>query len=146
MSEGLLIALVGGGFLLVFPLFWMGIVSFIGVFGWRPLATAYPAEDWPEDGYTVRFQSARIGASSYSGALTAVATDDGLYLRPMVLFRPGHPAVFVPWEAIQPTGARMMGTRFDLRDGPSLVLYGRLASAVSAAAEAADPADASGGA
>ncbi|MEL6615716.1 MAG: hypothetical protein AAFQ43_08265 [Bacteroidota bacterium] len=136
MSDTVLVPLIVVGFAVVFPLFWLGIVGLIGRLGWGPLAEAFPAEDWPEEGYRVRFQSARIGASSYGNALHAVATDDGLYLRPMLLFRFGHAPVFIPWRAFVSVQTVAFGRRFVLRGAPDLVLYGRLAKAVEAAADA----------
>ena len=141
MSDAALIPLIVTGVLVAFPLLWLGIVGLIGKMGWGPLARAYPAEEWPASGYRVSMQSARIGMSNYSNALNAVATPEGLYLRPMVLFRFGHPPVFIPWEAVgHPEPAFLMGVRVPLADGPSLVLYGRLARAVEAAVRAREEA------
>lgn len=35
----------------------------------------------------------------YSGTVSVAVDDAGFYLKPMVLFRPGHPTLFVPFTA-----------------------------------------------
>lgn len=142
MSDALLIPLIVVGFFVVFPLFWLGIVGLIGRFGWGPLAAAYPADDWPEEGYKVSAQSARIGAASYSNTMQAMARPEGLYLRPIWLFRFGHDPVFIPWgDVVERQTAFIGGTRLVLANGPTIVVYGTLATAVSAAIDAASGAE-----
>ncbi|OZC01967.1 hypothetical protein [Rubricoccus marinus] len=139
MSGAALAILLPLAFFVAFPLFWMVVIGLIGKTGWRPLAEAYPAERWPARGYKVSWQSGRVGAVNYSNALNAVATPEGLFLRPSFLFRVGHPPVCIPWAAFVDTAPAMIfGTRFILETGPSLVLYGKLARAVTAALEARD--------
>ena len=136
MSEAIAIPLIVAGVLIVFPLFWSGIVWIIGT-GWRGIAAMYPAEDWPRGGYTLRAQSARIGASSYSGVLTFIASEDGLYIRPMLLFRAGHPSIRIPWGAVERTEPAMLfGTRVVLADAPDLMVSTKLADAIHAATRA----------
>lgn len=136
MSGAALPLLLPLAFFVAFPLFWMAVVGLIGKMAWGPLARAYPAADWPARGYKVSWQSARIGLSSYSSAINAVATPEGLFLRPTLFFRVGHPPVFIPWAAFVDTAPGMMwGTRFVLTDAPDLLLYGKLARAVTAALE-----------
>lgn len=134
MALSFLIPLI---FFVVFPLFWMGIVGLIGKAAWGPLARVYPAEEWPARGFKLSMQSGRIGMSSYSGAINAVATPEGLYLRPTLFFRVGHPPVFIPWDAfVDRQPAMLWGTRYILADGPNLTFQGKLAKAISAAIDA----------
>ncbi|MEM1057201.1 MAG: hypothetical protein AAGI52_16915 [Bacteroidota bacterium] len=124
------------GILVVFPAFWSSVVWLIG-FNWRGLARDYPAERWPEDGHEVTWQSASLGMSNYSSVLTFVAAEEGLYIRPLWMYRAGHPPVCIPWtevEAVEP-GA-LFGTRLRLANGRTLTVRKRLGEAIGAAIEA----------
>ena len=74
-------------FIVIFPLFWCG---------WARLAKYY-RYDGTFQGQQWSMQSARISWSGYNGVLTVGANWEGLYLRPMFLFRCGHPPLFFPW-------------------------------------------------
>jgi hypothetical protein len=41
--------------------------------------------------------SGRIGWLSYNNVLTVATDPAGLYLKVFLLFRPGHPPLFIPW-------------------------------------------------
>ena len=102
------------GFLIVFPLFWCGVVyltSLIG--GWMRLANHY-RYDGNFQGQQWSFQGARIGLSSYSGVLTVGANWEGLYLKTMFLFRCGHPPLFIPWHdlSVKQTGTIFKSVEF----------------------------------
>ncbi len=113
---------------------WTLAVWLIAKMGWAPLAEAYPAKTWPARGLKVRWRSGGIGAVSYSSALNAAVTPEGLHLRPTLLFRAGHPPVFVPWAAFVDTAPAMFwSTRFVLKSAPDLTFGGRLARAITAA-------------
>jgi hypothetical protein len=87
------------------PAFWLGITTLIGrVGGWGLLGREYAAQDpMPEERW--RFQSAfmRYG-TAYRNALTVAADYRGLYVAPFVIFRAGHPPLFVPWGEISVAG------------------------------------------
>lgn len=102
-------------FLVVFPVIWCGVVWLVGRFGWHTLAAAY-ATDAPATGETFRFQSGRVGASSYSGVLTVSIEPDGLRLDVMALYRPGHPPVLIPWDEVLDITPRkgLFGTAYAL--------------------------------
>jgi len=51
-------------------------------------------------GATWKWQSAGIGFARYNGCLTVGADPMGISLNVMALFRPGHPALFIPWREI----------------------------------------------
>jgi hypothetical protein len=87
-------------FLVVFPAFWSGVVWLVGQVGWRRLARDYET-DAPITGRTFRMASASIGWATYSNTLTISIEPGGLRLAPMLLFRPGHPPVLIPWDDIE---------------------------------------------
>ncbi|MEM6326885.1 MAG: hypothetical protein AAF791_07180 [Bacteroidota bacterium] len=136
MSDALLVVAIVLGFAVVFPAFWSSVVWLIGT-NWRRLARDYPADRWPEDGHTVSWQSASLGLANYSGVLTFVAAEDGLYIRPMWMYRAGHPPVRIPWTEVETVerGA-LFGTRLRLANGRTLTVRKRLGEAIRAAIEA----------
>src|SRR5882724_11691669 len=78
--------------------FWCGLLIAIGrASGWIALAQRYRATaDFT--GKRWHLQHAQFRWSmNYSGALTVGADAAGLYLNMMLPFRPGHPALFIPW-------------------------------------------------
>lgn len=140
MSEGLLIATVILGFLIIFPAFWSLIVWLVGI-PWRGLAADYPAASWPEDGYRLSMQSVSVGLANYGNSLTVVGTDEGLYLRPMWAFRVGHPPIHIPWGEVERVeSAFLFGKKVRLSNGQALTVHGRLAKSILAAVEAHDEA------
>lgn len=85
-------------FAIVFPCFWCFVVwSLSRVGGWHRLAMRYHTSEIPEGAAFPGIQ-AMVGLVSYRGAIDCTITDEGFYLRPMVLFRFGHPALFIPWS------------------------------------------------
>jgi len=85
---------------LAFALYWCLIVNLISlVSGWRVLARRFGLQQ-PFMGPTWNWQSARIRFARYNSCLTVGADPMGIFLRPMVLFRPGHPPLFIPWTEI----------------------------------------------
>ena len=90
--------------LIFFPAFialWTGVIFFIATIGgWRSLAKLY-ATDAAFDGTRWRMQTGVMrGLARYNHILTIGASPRGLYLAVMVLFRTGHPPLFIPWEHI----------------------------------------------
>lgn len=93
-----LIVLIPIAFLIIFPLYWCFVVWLIAKLGgWSRLAKRYRTEEAPE-GTLHGSVSARIGLASYNGMLSCVTNEFGLFLKPMVLFRCGHPPLFIPWS------------------------------------------------
>lgn len=86
-------------FLIVFPLFWSLICVLIGaVGGWRRLAQDY-ANDRDMMGDTFRMRSGRFGMlASYSSVLNVTVGMEGISLRPIIFFRPGHQPILLPWH------------------------------------------------
>jgi hypothetical protein len=93
--------LFAAGLLLALYVFWVLVVILISVgSGWRALASRFRLQQ-PFLGPKWRWQSARMRrAASYNGCLTVGADTMGLFLAVMSLFRPGHPALFIPWTEI----------------------------------------------
>jgi hypothetical protein len=94
-------------FPLVFVAIWYGtmvLVSRMG--GWSRLARAYD-HPGPFDGFRKRFVTGVMTGGpffgfpcNYGNCLTVGADSHGLYLAVFVIFRPGHPPLFVPWSDI----------------------------------------------
>jgi hypothetical protein len=82
--------------------FWCGLMIVIGRFGgWVLLAKKYRATE-PFDGPRWHFQFAQMRwQCNYGGVLTVGANATGLFLKPLFFFRPGHPALFIPWSETQ---------------------------------------------
>src|SRR5688500_2833043 len=83
-----------------FVALWCGVcwvLSLVG--GWHRLAGTYRAEK-PAMGESYRLQSGRVGPVSYNQCLRVQAAPDGFYLSVLFLFRPGHPTLFIPWNAV----------------------------------------------
>jgi len=91
----------GIGFVAFFVVVWCGVSVLIGIVGgWRRLAETYRAQG-DFDGPRWRFTSARMRFSvNYNGCLILGANAGGLYMATLLLFRLGHPALFVPWSDV----------------------------------------------
>ena len=88
--------------LLIFALIcWLVFVLNLGAWlnGWWSLARAYP-HTGHFDGKLRRFRSLHLGWGNYNGITTIGTNAEGLYLAMFVLFRPGHPPVFIPWDDV----------------------------------------------
>jgi hypothetical protein len=88
--------------LLIFALicWWAFVLNVLGFMsGWWSLAKAYP-HTGHFDGKLRRFRSLKLNWVNVNGAVTIGTNAEGLYLAMFVLFRPGHPPVFIPWEDV----------------------------------------------
>jgi hypothetical protein len=95
---------------ILFPFFFVGmwcavslILSTIG--GWRRLAKSYPVRGQPS-GRRFSMQGGTVGQVNYSACLTIYTSSQGLYLSILFPFRPGHPPLFIPWDAVHNAKAR----------------------------------------
>jgi hypothetical protein len=103
-------------FVAIFPIYFLclwflvaAIISFVG--GWFSLAKVYRTR-LPFDGSKWGGQSGRMrGLANYNNVLTAGASQKGLYLASMFLFRFMHPPLLVPWSEIKVR--RSKGWMFD---------------------------------
>jgi len=89
-----------GGVVVWILLFWIFVVNMISLAsGWRLLARRF-RQQLPFMGARRKWQRAVIRGAGYNGCLIVGADPMGLFLDIMVMFRPGHPALFIPWTEI----------------------------------------------
>ena len=115
---GLLIGILVG-FPIVFVTFWSFVCLVLGlVSGWMGLGSRYRTQA-PEPGFSVTAGHAGLGLVGYGFTLQLGAAADGLDLRLMPLFRPGHPPLRIPWDQVQAEGAAfsLIGRAVKLRLG-----------------------------
>ena len=86
----------------IIPLFWFFISSLVArMSGWKALAEAYPLQSDPT-GKKLRFQSATLRwSTNYTGLIHMSCDSQGLYLSIFILFKIGHPPMFIPWGEIR---------------------------------------------
>ena len=65
--------------------------------GWAALARHYRATE-PFVGKFRHFRGGKVGWSNFSGCLTIGTNAHGLHIAPIVIFRVGHPPLFIPWS------------------------------------------------
>ena len=96
------------GLPIVFIAMWLGVCRLTAYLsGWSNLAAHYRYER-PFKGTVWGMQSARIGWANYGGVLSVGADRGGLYIKALVPFRPGHPALYIPWSDIATTTRRFI--------------------------------------
>ena len=80
--------------------------------GWRKLAEIYPATQ-PFSGRWMRPWAASMGwGVNYNGLLNIGPDAAGIHISIFFLFRPGHPPLFIPFEEITATEARIWRTKW----------------------------------
>ncbi len=128
---------------LVFVLWWCFIIwAAARICGWSALARRYRLEGRFE-GKRRHFRSGKIGWGNYNGCLTVGANSDGLFLSVMVLFRVGHPPIFIPWAELKPRIRKMwlVGEMMELNveqtPRTKILLPGKLAKQLAADANKA---------
>lgn len=105
---------------LVFVGFWMSVCWLLAlVGGWHGLASRYAVHD--ETKPATQSISGALGVVSYNGVLQVGASNTGLDLRVMALFRAGHPPLRIPWTDIrvEKENAGLFGWQTILRLGPN---------------------------
>lgn len=130
--------LTGVGSVLFSIVVWCIVLWVIArTFGWRRLAQRYEDTSFfaTSSRDIVRFASAQIGLASYSGVLILDATDTGVSIVPIRIFRPFHPPLTIPWSemTIQVRGGkRWKAVQLKFPDIPrvTVTLYGRAAERV----------------
>ena len=80
-----------------------------------------------------------LGRTNYNNVLTIGADNTGLFMVPLILFRAGHPALFVPWSEITILGeSRWFFFKFfDLRLGRVKKIPFRIKASLAAKIQAA---------
>jgi hypothetical protein len=97
-----------------FLFFWSGVVASISIVGgWHNLAKRFRQEETTfrisgEARGTLekfRWSSLKMGPkffpTNYGNCITVTLSDDGIGLKVMLLFRPLHPPLLIPWSAIE---------------------------------------------
>lgn len=100
-SPILLTLIILAGFPLVFLAIWL-LVLWINSYlvGWRLLARQYRYDN-PFLGKLHRFQSVYLRIGKYSGSVNIGVNESGVYFVPILLFRPFHKPIFIPWHDIE---------------------------------------------
>jgi hypothetical protein len=106
VSTPWLLPLIIGIWLIVFPLFWLGITGLLSVVGgWRELAGSYAAEPAAFQGVRPLHATGALRRLllpvNYSHTLRVHVWSDGFGLATMRLFRFMHPPLFIPWTAVR---------------------------------------------
>jgi hypothetical protein len=88
---------------------WLFVIYLIAAAsGWRLLARRFRLQG-EFTGQKWRMQSARMRwLCSYNNCLNVGGDETALVMAPMLLFRPWHPPLFVPWTEISYAGASEM--------------------------------------
>jgi len=90
----------------LFPVFFVGMFVFIMFIlskkGWSDLANRYQF-DGVFQGNRYGIISAAINGVNYNNCLMLKYNELGFYLRPILVFRLFHKAVFIPWREIKDT-------------------------------------------
>jgi hypothetical protein len=133
---------------LAFAAWWCFIMWVVSrLCGWHALARHYRAEN-RFHGKHRRFSSVKVGSGNYSGCVTLGANSDGLSLAVMVLFRVGHPPLFIPWADLKPRIKKMWifgeWLEFEVKRTPHVKLSFAMAVAKKLAADANHAWDATG--
>lgn len=132
MQQGPSILYLVVGFAAGFAVLWFGIVWLAATMsGWRRLAEHFRSSA-PFQGDITSFATASLRLANYSGVLNLGASELGVYLVPMLLFRPFHAPLFIPWTQIEvtlPCGTlrtwRGVRLSFPLVPRTTITLYGR---------------------
>jgi len=106
----------------LFVAVWVGIVVLLAhLGGWARLARHYRTFE-SFGGEPIRFQFGYLGFVRYKGVLTFGVEAKGLYIATLLLFRPAHPPLVVPWGRL--SAERIAPDRIALRfkDVPGVVL------------------------
>lgn len=127
-------------------LFWCGVIGLLSLYGgWISLGKTWRTTP-PTPGKEFDFASVSVGLPyapvNYKGCVTTTVNAEGIGLSVMILFRPFHPPLFIPWSAfasVEPVRYfYMQGARLTLRDRTRrITLYGEPANAALSAYRAA---------
>ena len=99
-------------FLLLFAIFWCGIMAFISfIGGWHELAKSFPAEEnifritSRNEGERFRCASMTMGPkyfpTNYGNCLTIDVSREGIGIRIWPVFRFLHPPLLIPWLQVE---------------------------------------------
>lgn len=103
--------------------FWFGVSQLLAsLSGWRELAQKYGVGS--VSSFTRKTTGGRIGGVAYNGCLVVGANAEGVALSVLLLFRPGHAPIFVPWAELSmgAEGSVAGATRLRFRAAPQVTL------------------------
>lgn len=132
-------------FIALFIAFWFVLMLLIArLTGWAAWTEFYRASS-PFTGTRWRFQSIQTRwLTHYGNCVTVGANEEGLYLAVLILFRIGHPPLFIPWRDVS-VGTKkclfgnVVELRFQATPAAPVYLSERLAQRIAAAAGSAWP-------
>ncbi|MEZ5842413.1 MAG: hypothetical protein R3D27_01605 [Hyphomicrobiaceae bacterium] len=144
MTDALAVLGIIAAFAVAFPTMWWLVLNLIAkAGGWARLAVSF-STDMPPAGQHFAWRSGTLGwLGNYRNALQVWVSPQGLWLRPLAIFRPGHATLMIPWTAIKQVSTRQfvfsIESVIDMRlaDGGSvsISLYGKdIAEALARAA------------
>src|SRR5258706_3807006 len=88
----------------LFPVFfigaWIGISYAISKMGWDRLIERFKTND-AFHGKRIGIISASVNGANYNNSLILKYNYDGIYLRPILIFRLFHPPILIPWSEIK---------------------------------------------
>ncbi|QIL74542.1 hypothetical protein [Hymenobacter sp. HDW8] len=88
----------------LFPVFfisiWVFVTYIISKFGWSDLVSHYKAND-NFVGKRIGLISASINRTNYNNSLLLEYNSEGIYLKPIFLFRLFHDPILIPWKDIK---------------------------------------------
>jgi hypothetical protein len=89
-----------------FVAFSLVILNFLAIVGgWQRLASCYYASAVPP-GERFLFRTANVGSVGYGSCLRFISGPAGLFISVFLLFRPGHPPLFIPWSDVSASATR----------------------------------------
>lgn len=93
-------------------LFYFTINGLLYLLGWRHLSQHYKVHG-PYSARRIGLISVRLNSFvSYNNVILAAANKEGFYLKPIFLFRPFHPPLFIPWTAVRKVEKQSFIQRF----------------------------------
>lgn len=114
-------------FPVIFVGLWLAVCFLLGTMsGWLRLATRY--KQIVEYKGASFHASGRIGLVNYNNVLHLGADEEHLYLSVMFLFKAGHPALMIPWTAIEVSKHRgffFQYVRLRIDDAVTVTLHAR---------------------
>jgi len=78
---------------------WLMVARRVARNGWTDLVSKHRAQSAPL-GKKIGSVSGWFPRSSYSSTLTVWIAPDGLFIRPVLLFRAFHPTLLIPWSSV----------------------------------------------
>jgi hypothetical protein len=101
-------------FAIVFPLIWCFVCFLISRIGsWHKLSKVFAAGTRQPAGQAHRGVVGQLGLASYKFTLIVTFAEDGFFLQVAPFFRPGHPPLFIPWNAVSERNATRL-LRWDM--------------------------------